>query len=372
LTPRRVVEIASVVMLEPVARFGTYRGRCTGARRGPIALAPDERPGCDIGAALACGCGTAQRADQASGVADRPLPPEVRPVLTAQFHVPSGAVDLAASDGALWVSGVEAVSRLDPVTGRVVARISTPGKAVYSSIAAGEGSIWATAGATVYRIDPSTDRVAATIHVGGSVLGIAAGAGRVWVTRPMEGPGEVIRIDPQTNRVAGPPIKVGPGPAQIAYGQGAVWVENTSPPSVMRIDPATGNVSAVPVVGVTAVGYGSLWAASDDSLTRFEAKTGQVVASVRIPRGVAVAIGAGEVWDLAYPRSSSPTVFDPIKHTAALWEVDPRNNQIIGTPIRLDALQPIAITATDTNVWVADYKSGTITRLRLVPCHGCK
>lgn len=332
-----------------------------------------------IAAALSCGCGTAQRADQAIGVADRPLPPEVRPVLTAKSHLRSGAEDLATSGGALWVAGFQAVSRLDPVTGRVVARIRIPGVANDRSIAVGDGSIWITSGITtvpggVYRIDPSTDRVVAIIHVGGTVLGIAVGAGRVWVTRPTQTLGEVIRIDPQTNRVTGPPINVGRGPAQIAYGEGALWVENTSPPSVMRIDPATGNVSAVPVVGVTVVGYDSLWAASDDSLTRLQPKPGQVVASVRIPRGVAVAIGAGAVWVLAYPRSGSPTVFDPIKDTAALWEVDPSSNQIVGKPLRLDALQPIAITATDRNVWVADYNSGTVTRLRLVPCHatGCK
>lgn len=332
-----------------------------------------------IAAASSCGCGTAQRADQASGVADRPLHREVRPVLTAQSRVRSGAEDLATSDGALWVAGFQAVCRLDPVTGRVVARIRIPGVANDRSIAVGDGSIWITSGITtvpggVYRIDPSTDRVVAIIHVGGTVLGIAVGAGGVWVTRPTQGPGEVIRIDPETNRVTGPAIKVGPGPAQIVYGEGAVLVENTSPPSVMRIDPATGNVSAVPVVGVTAVGYDSLWAVSDDSLTRLQPTSGQVIASVRIPRGVAVAIGAGAVWVLVYSRSSSPTVFDPIKHTAALWEVDPSSDHIVGKPIRLDALQPIAITATDRNVWVADYNSGTVTRLRLVPCRatGCK
>jgi hypothetical protein len=318
-----------------------------------------------VAAALACGCGAARRPHPAISVADRRLSSEARPVLAGEFHVPSGAEDLAVSDGALWVSGYGAVSRLDPVTGRVVARISTPGLAVSSRIAIGERSIWVASGPTVYRIDPSTDRVVAAIHVGGTVVGIAVGPGRVWVTRPRQGAGQVIRIDPRTNRVAGHPIEVGRGPSQISYGEGAVWVENTAPPSVMRIDPATGNVSAVPAVGVTAIGYDSLWAASEGSLRRFDPGTGRILASLRIPRAQQIAIGAGEVWILASPRSSSPTVFDPIKHTAALWEVDPRNNQIIGKAISLDAVQPIALAVTSANVWVADYRTETVARLHL-------
>lgn len=277
----------------------------------------------------------------------------------------------------MWVAGFGAVSRLDPVTGRIEDRVRTPNTGDYSRIAVGDGSVWITAGGgAVYRIDPSTNRVVATVHLGGSVQGVAVGAARVWVTRPSNGAGEVIRIDPRTNRVAGPPIKVGPGPGQVIYGQHAVWVQNSSPASVMRIDPATGHVvtivgarpadSGSPVAGAIAVGHDSLWAATDDVLMRVDPGTGQVVASLPIPRGVAVAIGAHEIWVLAYPRSSSPTVFDPIKHTAALWEVNPKTDRIIGKPIRLDALQPIAVTAIQRNVWVADYDSATVTQLRLV------
>src|SRR6266540_2557713 len=211
-----------------------------------------------------------------------PPSPPVRPVLAAQTHVSSGAVDVAVSDGAVWVPGFGAVSRLDP----------------------------------------------------------------------------------QTNEFAGPAIKVGPGPIDVTYGLGAVWVENTSPPSVMRVDPTTGHVSTVPVVGAVAVGYGSLWAASDDSLTRFDPETGRIVATVPVPRAAGIAIGAGELLVLASPRSSSPTLFYPIKHTTALWEVDPDTNRIVGKGSRLDALQPIAIAANSESVWIADYDGGTITRFR--------
>jgi len=151
----------------------------------------------------------------------------------------------------------------------------------------------------------------------------------------------------------------------------------------MRVGPTTGHVTTVVaprpvsdnalVVGAIAVGDGSLWAASGDSLVRLDRTTDRVLASVRIPRAQGIAIGAGEVWVLTAPRSSSPTLFYPIKHTAALWEVDPTSNRIIGKPVSLGALQPIAVAASQENVWVADYSGATVTRLRLDPCHatGC-
>ncbi len=58
------------------------------------------------------------------------------------------------------------------------------------------------------------------------------------------------------------------------------------------------------------------------------------------------------MWVLAAARSSSPTLFYAIRHTAALWELDPATNRIVGKPVRLNG--PIALTADGTNVWVAD------------------
>lgn len=277
------------------------------------------------------------------------------------IRIPSGAVDVAVGRGAVWVSGFGTMRRLDPETGHVVATVKTPGTEDYSQIAVGAGAVWVTADrGRLERIDPDSNRVVATVMVGGSILGVEAGGGYVWVTRPMEGVGELVRVDPATNRVSGTPINVGPGPTAVVYAFGALWVTNTSPASVVRVDPSTRSVQVTRLEGRIAAGYGSLWVASDDSVVRADPKTGRPTATIGISHAQAVAIGQHRVWLLA---SSSPTPSNPAKRTGAIWEIDPASNHIVGKPVRLEALQPIALAVGAGAVWVADYDSGTISRI---------
>jgi hypothetical protein len=333
--------------------------------------------------ALVAASATTTAAARAQAALARGRGCDVRAVPDGSTHVASGAVATAAGSGSVWVAGFDAISRLDPAGGRVVARIRTPGTGDYSQLAVGGRSVWATSSSArgvVYRIDPRRDRVIATVKLGGPVQGIAVGSGRVWVTRPLHGPGQLIAIDPSKNRVTRPPIEVGPGPAQVVYALHAVWVQNTSPSSVMRVDPAGGRVTTViattpiapgsPGPGTIAVGYGWLWSLANGSLSRVDPVSAHVRSRVPIPRGTAVAFGDGRVWVLAYPRSSSTTLFYPINGTAALWDVDADSGRVTGRPIRLGAKQPIAIAAARRAVWIADYDSSAVTRIRLITA-GC-
>ncbi len=305
----------------------------------------------------------------------------VRAIFDRTISVRSDAVDLAPGDRALWVVGFGEVSRLDPASGRLVARISTPGTGQDSQIALGDGSVWVTAGIRrplIYRIDPATDRVTARVHVPGLPSGIAVGGGAVWVTViPRSGPGDLVQINPRTDRVLGAPVKVGPGPGQVVYADGALWVADTSPFSVLRVEPSTGHVTTAvgtspgPAgdfgIGSIGLSFGSLWVASNDSLTRIDPHTLRVIATVPIPRADLIAFADGVVWVFADPRSSSSTRYYPIKGTAALWELDPKSDRIVGTPLHLNAVEPIALAASGRNVWLADYIRGTVTRVRLLP-----
>jgi streptogramin lyase len=326
-----------------------------------------------VAAILVAGVGVPLGVLLGLGGSSRPSPAGepslVHPVLEVQIHVPSGAVDVAVGNGAVWVSGFGAVTRLDPRTDEVVATIETPGTEDFSRVAVGEGAVWVTAdGGKVYRIDPVTNTVVATIPVGGPIIGVWAGDGAVWVTRPSDGGGELVRIDPATNAMVGEPIEVGPGPVSVVSAFGALWVTNTSPPSVVRVDPTSGEVRIVGFTGQVAAGDGSLWAASEDRVVRADPETGQPIETFRIPRAAAIEVAEGLVWVLAYPESSSPDLFYPIKGTAALWEIDPTDNRIVGQPVQIDDLQPIALAAGEGAVWVADYDGATVTRFALVPC----
>ncbi|MBV9534724.1 MAG: hypothetical protein JO321_04830, partial [Solirubrobacterales bacterium] len=118
--------------------------------------------------------------------------------------------------------------------------------------------------------------------------------------------------------------------------------------------------------GSIGFGFGSVWAASGDSLTRFDPNTLRAIATMAIPRPAEIAFGIGEVWVLARPRSSSPTLFYPVKGTARLWTANPRTNKIVGDAVPLNTLEPIALAAGNRVMWIGDYAAGSVTRVRVV------
>ena len=75
------------------------------------------------------------------------------------------------------------------------------------------------------------------------------------------GDDQVTRIDPDSNSVTS--FAVGRAPVGIAYGAGAVWVANSGDGTVSRIDPTTSKVVATIRVGNSprgiAVGGGKVW-----------------------------------------------------------------------------------------------------------------
>ena len=84
---------------------------------------------------------------------------------------------------------------------------------------------------TLSRIDPETRRVVARIPVGAGPLAVAAGAGAVWVTNRDDR--TLSRIDPRTNRVART-IRLGASPWGIHVAHGRVWVTTQACGSPVR------------------------------------------------------------------------------------------------------------------------------------------
>ena len=108
-------------------------------------------------------------------------------------------------------------------TGRERSSASRSSPFAPRSIAAGAGAVWVTGPVddVVARLDPSTGRVVATIDVARGASGVAAGEGAVWVASALDR--VVSRIDPRTNEVVAV-IPVDGAPREVAVGAGGIWV----------------------------------------------------------------------------------------------------------------------------------------------------
>ena len=170
-----------------------------------------------------------------------------------------------------------AVSRVDPESGVVVDRIPVGGEP--GSIAYGGGAVWvaSTIGRPSRGSTRPPRRSTHTIHLpGANPVAIAYGAGRVWVAdsstaravrdRPGDGmrwsgrvagsaaerdrdrgrrdlgrgydDATVEKLDPHRGGCSAR-VRVGDGPAALAFGAGSLWVANSLDSTVSRIEPAS-------------------------------------------------------------------------------------------------------------------------------------
>jgi ABC-type branched-subunit amino acid transport system substrate-binding protein/DNA-binding beta-propeller fold protein YncE len=165
---------------------------------------------------------------------------------------------IALTPRAVWVINAKrSVSRIDPLTNRVVATI---GGVSAENIAAGEGEVWVTEGNHLVRIDQKTNRVSGRIAVDAETLsGLAVAAGAVWVSDPFGGKVWRVATRPKLSKQA---IPLEEWVAGVAYGEGAVWATNEIADAVYRIDPQTSSVRTLRRTAAprsVAVGAGSVW-----------------------------------------------------------------------------------------------------------------
>ncbi len=134
--------------------------------------------------------------------------------LLGTVGVGSTASGLAAEDRGVWVSDARTgrVTLIDRERLTVAATARTRGRPLVGPyadaglLAMGFGSLWFASGEqTISRIDPRTGRVTARIRpvsTGESDGAITTGAGSVWVAGPVQG-SPLTRIDPRSNSGAG-------------------------------------------------------------------------------------------------------------------------------------------------------------------------
>jgi DNA-binding beta-propeller fold protein YncE len=285
-----------------------------------------------------------------------------------------GAGPMTVANGVLWVlDAAGRVVRINPATSRVVGTpLRVPADA--EAIAVATGALWVARVAPgdlgtphedeVTRIDLAAGRTVATITVRRAPLDLAVTPGGVWVTNSGAGGDSVARINPETNRVAGRPVRTGASPQSLAVGGGSLWVANHDARTVARIDLASGRlVAEIPVPSEphrVAYGAGAAWVGNwhDNSVSRIDPATNRVVGSP-IPIGLHHAgnlvVGAGGVWVTSDYRA------DAAPEDVVVVRIDPRANRAVET-ITVGG-HPIDVAATAGAVWVSVANPGRLLRI---------
>ncbi len=200
---------------------------------------------------------------------------------------------------------------------------------------------------------------AATIAVKGDPDWLAATSDAVWLTS--ERTDSVLRLDAKTNQ-PGTVVTVNKPCSGLAVGFGSLWVPSCGDKSVVRVESRTGAVQAtIPAGpadsegGITA-GAGSVWLVTsakdgegDGELTRIDAATNKVAATIKIPAGSFNPLFAeGSVW----VSSNSGGV---------LVRVDPATNKVVGSTAVGPMPRFLAYGA--GSIWVLNQGDGTVSRV---------
>lgn len=194
--------------------------------------------------------------DSAAVIAKIALPPTRGAVTnTSDYHIAVG------TDGVWVINPDQTVSRIDPATNRIAARIAGV-RAV--AVASGTGGTWALEDSgTIARLDPRGDRVLQRIRIPASSLtSITVGGGAIWSTDPDQG--TLWRVNPTPEAVERT-IPLAVGVTDVAFGAGAAWVANGLNGTISRVDADTNRATNTIAVGNTpgrlAVGSGGVWVA---------------------------------------------------------------------------------------------------------------
>jgi DNA-binding beta-propeller fold protein YncE len=326
---RRVLEIR---VLGAIAGALLLAGAMVGCGSGVGEENADGRGG-ERGSAATDGETTAPEGGRpASGAAGEPAGLDVEVVTPGGAYLPA-----VFGEGSLWATDPATCNDTMSVSGSA----SSSGGASFPSTIIMESSAQAMCvppdETLLKRLDPRTGEEVAAIPLEGffdEARGqVAVGAGSVWAVGASEDSDLVLRVDPETNRVADR-IPLDSPPTSLAFGHGSVWVTSSGRGTLSRIDPRTGEVTAEIEVGRGAAdvaadgGSGDVWVAcwggtepEHNQLSRVDPEADRVVAQIPIveharyggPQGVAV--GEGAVWAQGA--------------RGGLFKVDPATNEVV-------------------------------------------
>ncbi len=217
--------------------------------------------------------------------------------------VPLPCSGLADGFGSVWTPscGDHAVLRIDPATGKVIAKIPADPANSEGGITAGAGSIWiVTKPATLVRIDPATNAVIGKYDLPHGSENPLFSDGSIWISSFEQG--SLLKVDPATGKVVAT-ISVGPKPRFLTAGAGSIWTLNQGDGSISRVDEKSGRLLATIACGIQGgggeitFGESHVWATMFDfPLTEIDPATNGVVTQWGGPGGDGIRFGFGSVW----------------------------------------------------------------------------
>ena len=190
---------------------------------------------------------------------------------TGTFSVLREAVALAVGEHAVWAleRGQGEVTRIDPQTGRP--KRLAEGLGASSSIAAGGGAVWLGGINGVSKLDPATGAELGSTFVDGvlesETTAIAVGTDAVWFTGELE---REALADPVGRETVLDSFPVGAGPSAVAVGAGGtVWVANSADESVSRVesgDDSSQRIELGAYPGGIVTAFGRVWTSPHNPL----------------------------------------------------------------------------------------------------------
>jgi YVTN family beta-propeller protein len=209
---------------------------------------------------------------------------------------------LAPAAGGVWVADTSGAS-LVPVTARPPRRYARiAAGADVSDVAFARGAVWwASSAEGVVRVrgrDPGSEQ---SLGVGARPIALAGD--RRWVAVANAGDGTLARIDAGARRLAGPPVRVGGTPVDVAVDGDTAWVLDASTDSVVSVDLRRGTLVKRIAVGRQPVAVAAdgddvyVVSAGDRELVHLSATSGHVQSRTRIGQApAALALDPAHVW----------------------------------------------------------------------------
>jgi hypothetical protein len=275
------------------------------------------------------------------------------------FRLGAPPVALALAHSSVWVvvetkTRAAQLWRLDARTGRrSTSAVIGPAGPDIGAVAAAAAGVWAAAGNHVIGLGASRPGRIRRLRVPGTVTGLAAGFGSVWVTTIGAERDDLLRLDPATLAIRARIRTAGDDAVESALG--SVWVAGGG--SLARVDPRSDRlVSVLPLStpgAELAVSARGLWLLEGGSALALD-RAGRVRRRLALPFAAArIAVSDDRIWAIdncGCAIGKLTTLELGSGRRLATWAV---------------GATPVAVAADAREAWAASFGSSTLLRVPL-------